>query len=84
MKFVFLILSCLHVTDAKPSWPYEFLKSRKRRANSWHHSEEIFEGSFEQECIEETCDFGELYEIDDDLKLARDKWDYYQKCHDRY
>ena len=80
----FLLGLCFSGILGKPTWPFEFLKRRLRRANSWHHAEEIFEGSFEGECIEESCDFNEMHEIDDDLTIGQAKWAFYQKCHDRY
>ncbi|CAG5111045.1 Oidioi.mRNA.OKI2018_I69.chr2.g5381.t1.cds [Oikopleura dioica] len=46
-----------------------FLKSRTRRANSWHSWEETKDGNLERECIEETCDDEELFEVYDNQEL---------------
>ena len=72
----------IFLASDRPTWPFEFL--RKRRANSWHHSEEVLDGVLERECIEETCDFAEIHEIDDNLILANQKWNNYKKCHEKY
>ena len=61
---------------------HEFLRKRMRRGNKWYNPlEEVFEGNLEQECIEESCDFYEMNEIDDDWVTSRQKWDYYRHCH---
>ena len=57
---------------------------RSKRANRWYNPiEEIFEGNLEKECIEEACDFYEMNEIDDNWVISREKWEFYQKCHQK-
>lgn len=57
---------------------------RSKRANRWYNPiEEIFEGNLEKECIEESCDFYEMNEIDDNWVISREKWEFYQKCHEK-
>jgi hypothetical protein len=36
---------------------------RIRRANSWHHTEEVHQGNLERECIEESCSREEAREV---------------------
>ena len=40
--------------------------ARSKRASNKGHFEEVKKGNLERECIEETCDDHELYEVYDD------------------
>lgn len=72
-----------HSKSKNKSSSSEFLK-RSKRANRWYNPiEEIFEGNLEKECIEEACDFYEMNEIDDNWVISREKWEFYQKCHQK-
>jgi len=54
--------------------------SRTKRANTWHHTEELSEAVPENECIEEICDFSELEEISDDREIAMVQFAGYSRC----
>ena len=48
----------------------QFIKRRRKRANSWHRFEEVHEGNIERECQEEMCSREEAREAFEDDGLT--------------
>nr|CAB3249233.1 Gla2 gamma-carboxyglutamic acid protein 2 [Phallusia mammillata] len=52
----------------------QFVKSRPKRANTWHRYEELWPGNIESECEEEKCDREEAREAFEDDILTDQYW----------
>ena len=48
----------------------QFIKLRRKRANTWHRFEEVEEGNIERECLEEACSREEAREALEDDALT--------------
>ncbi|CBY23586.1 unnamed protein product [Oikopleura dioica] len=71
MKLFFIFFSISAALFLEKNEATGFLKIRSRRANSWHSWEETKDGNLERECVEESCDDEELFEVYDNQDLFK-------------